>query len=74
MRYFKKQICFTQNVYSTNLQFIFIKNFNQINRKQFRESLKEKKKSTFNTFFLERDKFYRINKLILASQEKYIVH
>lgn len=58
----------------TNLQFIFIKNFNQINRKQFRESLKEKKKSTLNTFFLERDKFYRINKLILVSQEKYTVH
>ena len=27
----------------TNLQFIFIKDFNQINREQFRESLKEKK-------------------------------
>ena len=26
----------------TNLQFIFIKDFNQINREQFRESLKEK--------------------------------
>ena len=29
----------------TNLQFIFIKDFNQINREQFRESLKEKKKN-----------------------------
>lgn len=39
----------------TNLQLIFVKNFNQINRKQFRESLKGKKKIILNTFFLERD-------------------
>ena len=50
----------------TNLQFIFIKDFNQINREQFRESLKEKKKITLNTFLSERDKFYRANQLCVV--------
>ena len=31
----------------TNLQLIFIKDFNQINREQFCESLKEKKNSQY---------------------------
>ena len=50
MRNLKKKS--TQNVYNTNLQLIFIKNFNQINRKQFCESLKENKKQNNHPKYL----------------------
>ena len=49
-----------------NLQLIFVKNFNQINRKQFRAALKGKKKKSFLTPFSLKETFHRINFFQLA--------
>lgn len=73
MRKFLKTY-FVQNVHNTNLQLVFIKNFNQINRKQFGESLKERSRIALNTFFLGRDKLYRKKQTFFISQEKYILY
>ena len=56
----------------TNLQLIFIKDFNQINREQFCESLKEKKKLSI-PFSLKETNFTGPTSFVWLARKKHIV-
>lgn len=58
----------------TNLQFIFIKDFNQINREQFRESLKGKKKKSLSIpFSLKETNFTGPTSFVWLARKKHII-
>lgn len=56
---------------NTNLQLIFIEDFNQIDWKKFCKSLKEKGKNILNIFFFppsKKNNFQGLNKLVVSQR------